>query len=512
MGADEIPKIKVAGPPHSVFDADLLGCLASDLFPRFLERQRWFGAKSRNTVEIQVADMITLALEPVPLVVVLLQVRFSEGPEETYQLVLGVRDVPDEAAAEETVARLVCQETEALLYDALSDPSACRLMLELIAAQTDVAGYTGRILMRRTACLRAEPFALSSIQPLDLEQSNSSVLFGESLFLKVFRKIEFGLNPDLELNLFLTREAGFQRVPELCGAITYIGPDTSATLAFVQEYIPSEGSGWDEALKAVKEYLDDPGREKLYAFEKSAHEIGLMLGELHLALASEGQDPAFSPEPVTASDVAQWRATVLERLEQARSSHQEHEENIVRIQAKIEAAFDALGSSESLGLKMRYHGDYHLNQVLRTPKGWIMLDFEGEPNRPLEERRRKHTPLRDVAVMLGSFNYAAYTALSERARPGGDQWKRQQSRVNEWEAMARQAFLQGYVRAMGDSRILPDRAEIRRKILKIFELDRIVCEINYDLDNRPEWAEISLQRIEPVLNQDRAEADGKGAG
>lgn len=504
MEVYKIPEIGVAGPAHSVFDLHILGSVATDVFPMFLQRQRWYGAKSKDITRVRLLDVITLALHPIPLAVALLQAQFSEGPEETYQLVISVRSTSGESAAPQDILRLMCAGNSAILYDALGDPRACQKVLEVIGTQSDVAGQRGKVIMKRAPCLGSGHFEPSTIRPLDVEQSNSSVIFDDTLSLKVFRKIEFGINPDLELNLFLTQQAGFHHIPKSCGAMQYAAQDSLATLAVIQEYVSSEGTGWEAALQAVKDYLNDPNNENLRPFEKKAENLGTMLGELHLTLAGEGQEPAFSPEPVTGADISEWRASIGEQLEQVCSSLAGCEEIMLKLRAVIDKAFDSLEETEGLGLKIRRHGDYHLGQVLNTSRGWMILDFEGEPSRSLEERRRKHTPLHDAAVMLQSFNYAAHTALLERVKPGSDQWREQQLYADAWEMMARRAFLRGYFDAVSDSRILPSRQEDRRKLLEIFELDRIIIEIRYDLDNRPDWIDISLNRIKRILSGEHA--------
>ncbi len=510
MGGYKIPEIEVAGPAHSVFDLNTLSSVAADVFPTFLQRQRWYGAKSKDVTGIRLLDVITLALHPAPIAVTLLRAQFSEGPEETYQLVISVRPTSGESASPQDILRLACDGSSAVLYDALGDPGACQKVLEIIGTQSDVAGQRGKVIIKRAPCLGSGHFDPLTVRPLDVEQSNSSVIFDDALFLKVFRKIEFGINPDLELNLFLTQQAGFRHIPKLCGAIQYTTQDSLATLAIVQEYVPSGGTGWEAALQAVKDYLNDPNSKNLKAFERKAQNLGAMLGELHLALAREGQKPSFSPEPVTGADVSEWRASIGEQLEQVCSSLEGCEEIKLKLRAVVDKAFDSLEEAEDLGLKIRHHGDYHLGQVLSTSRGWMILDFEGEPNRSLEERRRKHTPLHDAAVMLQSFNYAAHTALLKHVKPNGDEWRGQQPYADAWEMMARHAFLQGYLDAVSNSRILPSRQEDRRKLLEIFELDRVIIETRYDLDNRPDWVDISLIRIRRILRGGRPVDDRYG--
>ncbi|HWP45492.1 MAG TPA: phosphotransferase, partial [Blastocatellia bacterium] len=327
----------------------------------------------------------------------------------------------------------------------------------------------------------------------------SSVIFGYELFLKLFRSIEFGLNPDFEISLFLMRHPLFHHSPQIFAALEYSGPGLTATLAFVQEYIRAEGTALEFATAAIKDYLDDPTIETLRAFAPSAREIGEILGELHLALASDAGDPAFSPEPVTDRDIVEWWSSISNRFDKLSPCFEETGSIIVQLWQEIAAAFKALEPITDPGLRIRTHGDYHLGQLLRAKRGWMILDFEGEPNRSLEERRRKVLPLRDAAIMMRSFNYVAHTVAFERARPGTEEWDIQQLHADEWESAMRDAFLQGYFGFLKDAAILPAREADRQRLLNVFELERTITELSYDINNRPGWVHICMHSIRRIL-------------
>ncbi|HET9533327.1 MAG TPA: phosphotransferase, partial [Blastocatellia bacterium] len=243
----------------------------------------------------------------------------------------------------------------------------------------------------------------------------------------------------------------------------------------------------------------NPSLEGIDAFAPSSKQLGELLGELHLALASDEQDPEFAPEPITEEDVSEWRSSINERLEQLEPCFDEGDSMLQHLWKEIAAAFKSLEPVLDPGMKMRIHGDYHLGQILRAGQEWFILDFEGEPSRPLEERRRKMSPLRDVAIMMRSFNYVALSVAVERARPDSEEWRPQRLHANHWESAMRAAFLEGYYSLTDSSRLLPEKRADRQRLLNIFELNRAITELSYDINSRPDWAHICVHTISRIL-------------
>jgi trehalose synthase-fused probable maltokinase len=353
-----------------------------------------------------------------------------------------------------------------------------------------VAGETGAVHGIPTS---AFPVALGEglpVRRLAGEQSNTSVTFGDALILKHFRRLQEGVNPEAEITRFLTERTSFTHTPRLAGHLEYRTRDGVTTLGVVQELVPGVRDGWQWML----ERLDDVHRraraqgghaETSAVRELAADTLGALrrLGErtaeLHRALASSATDPDFAPEPITRDDVADWVAAVQRQIAEAR-----------RVTGDSGLAADPRGLTHALGtlvgcVKIRHHGDFHLGQTLYqlAAADFMIIDFEGEPLRPLAERRRKHTPVRDVAGMLRSINYAAVSAGGE-ATPARDAW------AAAWEAEARGAFRDGYRCLAADAPFLPGRAGAFTRAVAAFELEKAAYEIVYEANNRPEWIAI----------------------
>jgi trehalose synthase-fused probable maltokinase len=326
---------------------------------------------------------------------------------------------------------------------------------------------------------------LAEIRPMGAEQSNSSLVLDEALTLKLYRRVEAGVNPELELLRFLT-EQGFEHTASLEGYVAYEGRPLETTLAILQEYVPSRGDGWQLALDTI-------GSEPDWLPER-AHRLGEVTGLLHSALAADVNDPHFAPEEPSSESLALLSASVDEEIEQVFFSLPSWEA-LAPIAGRGEEVRDrlrALTHIGSIGKIIRHHGDYHLGQALWTNEDdWLILDFEGEPARSVPERRRKRSPLRDVAGMLRSFAYAASAAKLQR---GIDP-------PPTWEDQCRQHFLDGYV-ACVEPALLPTGDESIRRLLTVFELEKAVYELRYELNNRPDWIGIPVAGILRMLEAD----------
>jgi trehalose synthase-fused probable maltokinase len=328
--------------------------------------------------------------------------------------------------------------------------------------------------------------ALKTYRPMGAEQSNTSVVFDEAVVLKVYRRLEAGVNPELELLRFLTARS-FDGIPALQGWAAYIGHPLEATLAIVQEYVASEGDGWDVALQLLE---GDPDE-----FVRRARPLGELTGRMHTVLASDPGDPAFAAEAPSAEALALLTASVDDEIEQVFLDLPEGNAELDAIRGRGEEVRERLrmlSHAGSVGLVIRHHGDYHLGQVLWTERGWIVLDFEGEPARPLPERRRKRSPLRDVAGMLRSFAYvASAVSITRGIEPPPD-----------WEARCRAEFMAGYLDEV-EPNLIPTGPALER-VLQIFELEKAVYELRYELDNRPDWVRIPVAGILRMLDEETA--------
>lgn len=500
-----------------------LPAIPSEAWVAFLPRQRWFGAKARRIARVGLWD--AAALPGDGLWLALVRVEYAEGPAEIYTVPLATRG---EASG---LVAAVGEGTDRLaLHDALTDESASAALVGLIAEEWSGAAGRGRLRCRRTEeFARLLPGPIGQVRRLAAEQSNTSVVFDNAAILKLFRRLEWGVNPDFEILDFLTRKTRFRGVPVLAGAIEYEAADGRlATVATLEAFVPNRGDGWrytldhlDAFLRAAAHSPDDPAvaiRRLAADYLAEARALGRLTAELHLALASRPELPAFAPEPITAEDVRGWVTGMqahLDRVATAIRNRLEAYPVAVRTAAhevlaeagRFRAGLQGLESLDGSGaVKTRLHGDYHLGQVLKTPDGFVILDFEGEPAYPLEVRRAKHCPLKDVGGMLRSFNYAAYAgldAVDAGERPGAVLATRLEALAAAWEAAVREAFLGGYLATArgGGARFLPAGDETVERVVAVFELDKAIYELFYELNNRPHWLSIPLAGLRRAARQ-----------
>lgn len=465
----------------------------------YLVTQRWFAAKARGIHAIAVEDWAVLAADP-PLVLLLLEV---DG-ERYYVPVTVAREAAEGAA----LARL---GPEAIV-DAHDDPRFGRHLLGAIASGRVLAGRGGRFRCRPVPSWTFPPeteLASLASRRLAGEQSNTSIAIGETLILKSLRRPQSGINPDLEVTHFLTTRTDFRHVPRLGGWIEHAGRGgDTATVAVLQELVANTGDGWSHVIAALHRYGDEPDRGPAAELTGEIRRLGGITGGLHVALASDRSQPDFRPEPVTRADVRRWSAGLKRDLALllADAATAADPRTLLGIglgsrddmQSRIERAADDLGLLADVTYKIRCHGDYHLGQVLKTPGGFVVIDFEGEPARAVDERRAKQAPLRDVAGMLRSLDYAAHAALAARAPA---ERGAAAARLADWERQARRGFLDGYLEAVAGSPVplIPPAEEDLRRVGAAFELEKACYELRYELNNRPDWIAIPLAGIARIL-------------
>jgi maltokinase len=445
------------------------------LLAEFLPRQRWFsGDEAPTRVEVTVVEQRAPEGPGDPLLAwLLVDVVNADGTDATYQLVLGGRPVGYQAAFLHGKARLTVGDVDdVLLYDALVDPALALAVLDRV-----VPGEPARV-----------------ARPLLVEQSNTSVVYDERLILKLFRRVHREPNPDVEVNRVLGAR-GFPHVVPQLEPLRRDGMD----LAVVRQYMLGATDAWDLAHTSLRDLLGTPtAPEKAGGdFAPEAGMLGDVTARLHLALAEAFGSEAGSP--------ADWLAGFRAQLERLASHPPAHPGasggpriapgDVVDVRG-VAQAFDDLLATSDPGAALRVHGDLHLGQLLLADAGWFVIDFEGEPARPVGERMRPSSPLRDVAGMVRSFQYAARTALVERGRDIDEEIV---AVADAWEARAVEAFWQGYTRVEGIDTLLPAGEDDRRKLLRAFELDKAVYEVIYEIGHRPDWVDVPASAIRRTL-------------
>src|ERR1700719_2055177 len=514
-------------------DSDLRRNLSAQL-PSFLAAQRWFGGKARQILEVAIDDSIPIGSGETRAVVLVVTVKYLEGAEETYSIPLISPKQSGISSLADSAPRLQIENgSEPVLVDAFSRQEFLAELLDIIKREGEVEGEKGRLRGSRGASF-SQLFSSSDAarpKPLTGEQSNSSVIYGDRLILKFFRRIEEGDNPDLEIGRFLTERARFPHVPRIAGSLEYEsqhGKET--TQAILQEFVLNQGDAWRYALKTLSAFYEragDPASDPELSSKELPEfagepmtrllaEMGLLgkrTAELHLALSSESDDPAFAPEPFTMQFQNNLGASFAEltqrtlRLLRARLANvpAEYKDKASEIAAREHGIIRAFRTALSIpieAMRIRVHGDYHLGQVLYTGSDFVIIDFEGEPARPLAERRTKQSPLQDVAGMVRSFHYAAFAPLL--ASPTGSSISRGQiAKLSRWaEAWSRYAanrFLGQYYETSGAARYLPAGSSERSKLLEVYLRAKAIYELGYELNNRPAWVALPLEGISRLL-------------
>ncbi len=376
----------------------------------------------------------------------------------------------------------VCTDAGFTAYDALADPDQTALLALLLGTSAAIEDGESSVEFWWEGGEPVGPGTPS--REMGVEQSNTSIVFDDRLVLKVFRKVEPGINPELEMLRFLAGH-DFEHVARLEGWFQYSGELMDATLGVMQEFIAGAVDGWRLALDALVEDESD--------FFSRLEQLGAVTGRMHAVLASDPEDPDFAPEEPSDESVSLLSATIDEQIERVFLELPDHAvlEPIAGRGPDLRDRLQMLSHIGIGGRLIRGHGDYHLGQTVLGANGWVVLDFEGEPGRPLRERRRKHSPLRDVAGMLRSISNAALAGERLFDLPAASP---------DWEARARECFLRGYL-AEVDQNLLPAGRQGIEKLLSIFELEKLLYELRYELNNRPDWLVVPVTAIARLLDE-----------
>ena len=526
---------------ESIFGGASCQRLETGSLPEYLPKQRWFAGKSRCIKSTRILDWTIFNSSHSALVLV--EVQFDAGLSEVYFMPLAMTFADAAHDLQRTspnaiVAPVISDQGSGLLHDGVFDESTCRELLCFIEKEGELEARHGRIRGVRGKSFRE--ILGTAAMPLPVrrssaEQTNTSILYGDRFILKMLRHQEPGLNPDAEIGRYLTENAKFDQVPPFAGSIEYEprADDEPSTLATLQGLVANEGDGWKWTVEELDRYFENcaplPFRDDLRAelqdpvefserpaFQLARDHVGIYLdsaitlgrrtAELHLALASAKDDRVFAPEPLTAGDLQVLLADLRQHASRVFDVLKERvpylPDQVVEIAAavlsrrtRILGHFEALTPEAFRAWRIRVHGDYHLGQVLRVKTDFVILDFEGEPARPLADRRAKQCPLKDVAGMLRSFSYAAYSSLINYTTRHSEDIASLEPWAQLWERCVSTEFLHAYRETAHGAEFLPADADDFRNLLDVFFVDKALYEVLYELNARPEWVRIPLMGI-----------------
>jgi len=538
----------------------------SEALPDFLGNQRWFAGKAEKIQAVEVVDLIPIRNDSVAADLFLVRVEYAEGSAQTYAIPLaqvfttrelGLRqgDLPSSVLQAPMAGGRY--EEAVPLFEAMGDEGFLEALLDAIANSRVFRGMRGELLGRPSVAFKrlrgkGDVRLLPSI--LKAEQSNTSIVYGDRLILKLFRRIAPGVNPEVEICSFLTERTSFANFPAVAGTLEYRQDEQEPmSLAVLQAFVPNQGDAWTYTLSALGDYFSRAATYKgekvvpaarpwlalsqenapaavaelIGTYLQSARLLGVRTAEFHVALASGVQDPAFAPEPFSPAyqqsvyDSMVALATRDLELLRRHSQHLSGETQklaraVLDRQQEVMAGFRNVLSRNIDGRRTRVHGDYHLGQVLNTGSDFVIIDFEGEPDRSIADRRIKSSPLRDVAGMLRSFQYAAYSAVFDRmsGQNGSvDEDREWHTWARVWQTYVSAAFLKSYLSVAQQAHFLPAETGEMEALLDAYLLEKSIYEMAYELNNRPSWARIPLQGIVHILESKRsAQSKNRGYG
>jgi maltose alpha-D-glucosyltransferase/alpha-amylase len=493
----------------------------TDTLPRFIETQRWYAAKGTPIERARIADHVLWQEGKSSWVVALLDVA-AGGETTSYFMPLALAwEERDEERVRNlstaALAKIRQQSSVGVMGDAFADEVFCRAVVAAMAKPREIATAQGKLEFSPTAAFRrlaGDDFgSLPAARPQG-SSSNTIVVLGERLILKGYRRLRTGTSPELEMGMYLTDTANFANCAPLAGVLQYRNKEGEpCLLAMLQAYVANQGDGWTWSLEYLQRHLEEhrtaPGTDAPPAHLHEAYlalirVLAVRTAELHRALATPTRDPAFEPQPLMRADLEAYKQRATEEAKSALGLLKTHlneltpadREKANTILAAREEILKRIGTSiaaEPKGTKIRIHGDYHLGQVLRTRNDFILIDFEGEPGHSLEERRAKQSPLRDIAGMLRSFSYVEHSALRSVAHDDVELAKLAPL-ARSWAAEVRLAFLAAYDAAASGASLY-DALTPGTGLLGLFELEKALYELRYEIGNRPAWAGIPLQGI-----------------
>ncbi len=543
-----LPELTIRKSWTSIFDNNHR--FVKQVLPAYLKTCRWFGSKARKIKKTRIDNSFCLGTGSEAAFMLIVDVQFQQGPPESYFLPVSfLTDDKAESLQQEfpqsIIAHLKTPESLGILYDSIYDPLFRQNLLEMMQRRKRVKGkeghlyaYPGRTFKAQAAKLKKERVS----RVLQAEQSNSSILYQDTFFLKLYRKLEHGINPDLEIEKYLSEKTSYSHIPAFAGAIEWKKSSSTISVGLLQSFIPNEGDAWSFMLNAVTRYFErvlarrteldkipSPPASLLDIDEETlapllwdlieamplemTRLLGNRTGELHNALALPTDDPDFKPEPFSTlyqrslyqSIRNQARRTLQNcrrRTGQLSEAASDMMNSIAEMESDILNQIRQITQRKIKGKKIRIHGDYHLGQVLHTGKDFIVIDFEGEPAHPLSERRLKRSALRDVAGMVRSFHYAAYSPLLLPSMIRDEDAPELESWAHLWYTIMSALFVKGYREAVAGRAFVPEDPDEFKILLHVLLLEKAIYELGYELNNRPDWLTIPVKGINYIVKGD----------
>ncbi|HLX27895.1 MAG TPA: maltose alpha-D-glucosyltransferase [Casimicrobiaceae bacterium] len=499
--------------------------LEEDALPAFVAGRRWYAAKSQAVRRVEIADHVEWKPHDRTWLITLARVHAGNETQAYFlPLSLAWEDFDEplmRALAPFAIAKVRQQAQVGILADAFGDESFVRALVQATGDGASVKSARGTIHFKPTSAfaqIAGSDFITLPVSTPGAHSSNTIVALADRLFVKGYRRLQVGVNPEVEIGRYLTEVAHFAHAVPVAGSVEFVADDGRvATLVLIQGYVLNQGDGWDYTQHYLDRFFDDiargvanvAGAEVHGAYTTLARTLGMRTAELHRAFAQASGIPAFDPEPMTTEDVAQLIERVrteanasLDRLAQRLGALNESvradAERVLGERERLLARIARHAGDARAGRKTRIHGDYHLGQVLLVQNDFVITDFEGEPSRPLAERTRKQSPLKDVAGMLRSFDYAVHAALMDLASERGDVRERVEEAARQWRAQAIGAFIDGYDEIARAGGLASPRGEASG-LLELFVLEKAVYELHYESENRPDWLAIPLRGLLGVL-------------
>ena len=522
--------------------------LESKIFPAYMMQLRWFGGKGRVIENMEIIHHAAIDLPDYSAVFFLIQVSYQSGLPDIYQLPVSFMPQPQAVKLQEScpkavIANMRINGVEGVLYDALYGAPLQEAMIGFMARNHRVRLADSQVVFYANERLQLPQDDHDKLKPkvLSGEQSNTSIIYGNRFFLKIFRKVDRAINPDLEISRYLTEHTSFRNIPAFVGAIEWQYEKDALVVGMMQEMVESSGDAWVNMLDRLNDYnetilvsnraLSDTGKagtllepvsydeipeEYKELIDASAAEqarlLGVRTGEMHLALASGNDFPDFKSEEYS----LHYQRSLYAGLQSlVRGTFLNQSKNLQKLdeEARREAE-EVLGMKEDIlevlrriyrrkidVIKIRIHGDYHLGQVLYTGKDFVITDFEGEPARTYSERRLKRSPLRDVAGMIRSFHYAAYGSLVLDSHIRKEDFSKLVPFVDQWYHYMSGFFMKAYLETVKGSAFIPKNREDLETLMTTFLLEKAIYELNYELNNRPGWVMIPLRGIKALMNK-----------